>query len=127
MADRVAPILPSRDLDRTAAFYGRLGFDVGVRIDPPENPYMILYIGDLWLHFFAHEGDPARSDAMCYLHLDDPDAWAARLRALELPATGIPRFEDVEDKPWGMREFALVDPDGTLLRGGRDVTELPRG
>jgi uncharacterized glyoxalase superfamily protein PhnB len=26
-----------------------------------------------------------------------------------------------EDKPWGMREFAVVDPDGSLLRIGTPV------
>ena len=58
---------------------------------------------------------------MVYLHLDDPDAWADVYRDLDLPRKGIPRFEDIEDKDWGMREFAVVDPDGTLLRVGRPM------
>ena len=127
MTDRAAPILPSRDFDRTAAFYGPMGFDVGVRIDPPEHPYMILYRGDLWLHFFGHEQEPETSDFMCYLHLGDPDVWADQIRAINLPNAGIPRFMDIEDKPWGMREFAVIDPDGTLIRAGRDITEPPHG
>jgi hypothetical protein len=27
----------------------------------------------------------------------------------------------IEDKPWGMREFALVDPNGNLIRVGHDL------
>jgi hypothetical protein len=29
-----------------------------------------------------------------------------------------PRRLSPEDKSWGMREFAVIDPDGTLLRFG---------
>jgi hypothetical protein len=43
----------------------------------------------------------------------------ADLAAANLPAQGIPRLERVEDKPWGMREFALLDADGNLLKFGR--------
>jgi hypothetical protein len=31
-------------------------------------------------------------------------------------------LEAVEDKPWGMREFAIVDPNGTLIRVGQQRT-----
>ena len=30
-------------------------------------------------------------------------------------------MERIEDKPWGMREFALLDNDGNLLRFGRVI------
>jgi hypothetical protein len=38
-----------------------------------------------------------------------------------LPRKGIPRQDDLDDKPWGMREFAIVDPDGNLIRIGQAV------
>ena len=38
-----------------------------------------------------------------------------------LAAEGIPRVTAPEDKPWGMREFALVDPSGNLIRVGHDL------
>jgi hypothetical protein len=27
----------------------------------------------------------------------------------------------LEDKPWGLREFAVVDPDGNLIRIGQVI------
>jgi hypothetical protein len=39
----------------------------------------------------------------------------------ELPRKGIPRQDVLEDKPWGIREFAIVDPDGNLLRIGQTL------
>jgi hypothetical protein len=41
------------------------------------------------------------------------------LQAVKLPPQGIPRLERVEDKPWCMRECALLDADGNLLKLGR--------
>ena len=38
---------------------------------------------------------------------------------------GIPRITALEDQPWGMREFALVDPDGNLLRVGQELDATP--
>jgi catechol 2,3-dioxygenase-like lactoylglutathione lyase family enzyme len=114
----VAPILPSRDLDATAAFYGRLGFAVAGRYPPPGD-YLILRGHGLELHFFAFpEHDPARSYAGAYVRLADVDGLYARFAAAALPQSGIPRLVPPEDKPWGMRELALVDPDGSLIRAG---------
>ena len=31
---------------------------------------------------------------------------------------GIPRMERLENKPWGLKEFALLDTDGNLIRIG---------
>ena len=30
-------------------------------------------------------------------------------------------MDRLEDKPWGMREFAVIDPDGSLLRIGQVI------
>jgi hypothetical protein len=38
-----------------------------------------------------------------------------------LPGTGIPRMDRLQDKPWGLREFAVVDPDGNLPRVGQVI------
>jgi hypothetical protein len=38
-----------------------------------------------------------------------------------MPLRGIPRMDAIENKPWGMREFAIVDEDGNLLRVGQDL------
>ena len=40
-----------------------------------------------------------------------------------LPSSGIPRIDRLENKPWGIREFAIVDPDGNLLRIGQPSHE----
>ena len=117
----VAPILPSRDLDATAAFYGRLGFEVAGRYPAPDD-YLILRGHGLELHFFAFpEHETARSYAGAYVRLAEVDGLHARFGRAGLPRSGIPRLVPPEDKPWGMREFVVVDPDGSLLRIGTPV------
>ncbi len=118
MTDLAIPTLPSRSLARTQAFYERLGFTA----ERFGDPYLIVERGSLELHFFPYPDlDPASSSFGAYLRVDDVDALHAAFARAGLPAQGIPRLTAPEHKPWGMREFALVDLDGSLLRVGRVV------
>ena len=79
--------------------------------------------GSLSMHFFRHHDlSPSESYAQCYWRVHDVDALHAECRAADLPSKGIPRLEGVGDKPWGMREFAIVDPNGTLVRVGQQIS-----
>jgi catechol 2,3-dioxygenase-like lactoylglutathione lyase family enzyme len=118
----VAPILPSRDLPATATFYSRLAFEQA-GLWPDE--YLIVTRGDAGLHFFfAPDTDPGTSIAGCYLYVPEADSLFAELSRLGLPSEGIPRLHGApEDTDYGMREFALVDPDGNLLRIGASIAD----
>lgn len=116
--DLAIPTLPSRSLPDTLAFYARLGFTG--RVLGTEDAYAVLTRGAVELHFFAHPAlDPATSHAGCYVRVQDADAMHDAFGAAALPAAGIPRLDRIADRPWGMREFAVVDPDGNLLRIGQ--------
>jgi len=45
------------------------------------------------------------------LEVDDVDEWQARVGA-----SGHPIFEPLQDRPWGLRDFRIADPDGYYLR-----------
>ena len=112
----VAPILPSRDLEATKLFYKSLGFG-----QPQLWPgYLIIRRGAVWLHFFhAPDIAPSTSSAGCYLYVDDADALFAEFERVGLPSAGIPRLHGApQDSDYGLREFAVVDLDGNLLRIG---------
>lgn len=116
--DLAIPILPSRSLPDTLAFYARLGFDGEIIGDA----YAILTRGDVELHFFLHATlVPADSWAGCYVRVADVELLYRAFQAAGLPAGGIPRMDTLADKPWGMREFAVVDEDGNLMRVGQDL------
>lgn len=116
--DLAIPTLPSRSVTDTVAFYQQFGFDGKLR--GVGNSYAILTRGTLEFHFFTHRDlRPAESCAGCYFRVVDADSAYEVFRAAGLPEKGIPRLDPIEDKPWGMREFALVDRDGNLIRIGQ--------
>ncbi|WP_042430920.1 bleomycin resistance protein [Streptacidiphilus anmyonensis] len=120
MDEYAVPILPSRDLDETLEFYGRLGFESRGRWDGPDG-YLIVVRGTVELHFRHDPGvDPLATAGSCYLQVRDADAlhqaWAGIGVPTE-PATGS-RLMPVTDTDYRMREFALVDRSGNLLRIG---------
>ncbi len=116
MLGQAIPILPARSLDETLAFYGRLGFAVAFRQTAPDA-YAILRRDGIELHFWGFATlDPARNYAGAYLRVADARALFEEFRAKRIERLGEP-----EDKPWGMREFALIDPNGNLLRIGEAI------
>ena len=118
-SDIAIPILPSRSVNDTVAFFRRLGFEGNVH---GHGDYAILTRGTVELHFFTHhELRPAESSAMCYIRVSDVESIYLAFASAELPRNGIPRQDALEDKTWGMREFSIVDPDGNLIRIGQTL------
>jgi hypothetical protein len=120
MTETAVPILPSRDLNETLVFYLRLGFEN--RGAPPEQwDYLIIGRGGIELHFYADpDVDPLTTAAGCYLRVADANRLHEEWRRVGVPhdpATGS-RLQPPVDTDYGMRELALVDPSGNLLRAG---------
>ncbi len=106
--------MPSLNLDETAGFYQRLGFHLEARY---EGDYAILRRENCEIHFFLKgDLDPTRSFFGCYWRVRDAEALYAEFAALQLPS-----LHPVEEKPWGMLEFALIDPHGNLIRVGQEI------
>jgi predicted lactoylglutathione lyase len=106
----LAAILPCNDLDASEAFYARLGF----ARRSGDDSYRILADEDgAALHLRKAEPGwlaPGRNPFGLYLSTAKVAALAAGAKDLLL---GPP-----EAKPWGMYEFAVSDPDQTLVRVG---------
>lgn len=103
---RLVAILPCNNLDLSEAFYRRLGFEHRTG----DEQYRMLSDGqggELHLNQ-AVEGwlIPGRNPFGLYLYVEEVDELAAKMGC------------QAEDKPWGMYEFSLSDPDETLVRVG---------
>jgi catechol 2,3-dioxygenase-like lactoylglutathione lyase family enzyme len=110
-------ILPCNDLDTSEAFYRRLGFSIKAKY---ESYRILAHQNGAELHLTSTvEGwvVPERNPFGVYLYTDNVDELAASLRDHIIGP--------VEDKPWGMYEFAVSDPNGTLVRVGRPSTNRP--
>ena len=118
--DIAIPQLPSRSLERTLAFYRRRGFEG--EIAAPTQDYAIVDRGSLELHFFLHDSlVPEESAFGCYVRVQDVETIFQAFAAVGLPSSGIPRITGLEYRPWGMREFAIIDEDGSLIRIGQEL------
>jgi hypothetical protein len=115
MIASVIPKLPFINKQLTLDFYiGQLGF----QLDADYGDYVIIHKDRAELHFFAYPTlVPGKSDFMIYLRVDTDiealyEQWKATVPALE-------RLGQLELKPWGQKEFPLIDPNGTLLTFGQ--------
>jgi len=52
-----------------------------------------------------------------YLHVDDAAGWYG-----EIVRHGVEIWHPLADKPWGMREFAIVTPDGHRIVVGQPLS-----
>jgi catechol 2,3-dioxygenase-like lactoylglutathione lyase family enzyme len=118
--DDAVPILPSRDLHATLAFYERLGFE-NAGAPPDRWDYMIIRRNGAELHFYLDPTvDPLTTAFSCYVFTDDADALYAEWSELGIPtdpATGS-RLAPPADMDYGMRQFAVIDPSGNQVSFG---------
>jgi len=120
MLTSICPIFPSSNFKTTSEFYEQLGFVVGALYE--KEGYLILEREDVELHFNRDDSlDPAKSVHSAFVRVTDARELSEKYLQLALPLEGIPRVTYAEDKPWGICEFAIVDPDGHLLRVGHEL------
>ena len=111
------------DMEAAIAFYTRvLAFEVA-RLEP--GGYASLRLGDIILGigpvaklpeeggYFGRDISAQRRGVVVeiVLEVDDVDGWRDRVAA-----SGHPIFEPLQDRPWGLRDFRISDPDGYYLR-----------
>lgn len=105
------PVLKVDDARRSVAFYRDvLGFrlDWEHRFDDGFPLYVSLSRDALTLHLSEHGDETA--PATLVVSVEDVDAAWSELSARGLESEGPP-----EDRPYGVRDFALSDPDGHRL------------
>lgn len=114
------PVLPTRCAHRAKAFYEQLGFRAIAGSSAPD--YVMLRAGEVEVHFFHWPSlEPESSQALQHIRVRDADALHQAWSRVALPAQGLPRMSQLSETPWGVRQFALVDPDGNCLSFGHHV------
>jgi catechol 2,3-dioxygenase-like lactoylglutathione lyase family enzyme len=118
MLTAICPKLPMRNKALTKEYYtGRLGFTVVGNAD--YEGYLMLQKDNIELHFFEFkELDPKENYGQVYIRTDNIDALYQSLLDNKVaihPAGGL------QAKPWGQKEFSLLDPDNNLLTFGQPV------
>lgn len=116
MLTHIHPRLPMRNKAATLAFYvGQLGF--AIRSD--YGNYLILSLDNIEVHFFEFATlDPQNNYAGPYIRTNNIDQFYQKLleKGVAIHPNGA-----LQIKPWGQKEFALLDPDFNLLTFGQEI------
>ena len=114
--ERVAPVIPVRDIDAALERYRRLGFEVELYTGPAR--YAFADRGAVSMHLHGWAGWPTgRTGGVVYLYVSDADALHA-----EWSRAGVDgQLGDPSDTDYGLREFEYKDPEGTVLRVGSSL------
>lgn len=118
MLTNINPKLPMRDKDLTRDFYiNKLGFQVFGSSD--YAGYLMVEKDNIQIHFFEFkELDPKKNYGQVYIRTNNIDDLYKSLVEREII---IHPNGDLTTKPWGQKEFSILDPDNNLLTFGQNA------
>lgn len=118
MLTQIHPKLPMRNKTATRDYYiDQLGFSVFGSADHAD--YLMVEKGDIQIHFFLFEAlEPKENYGQVYIRVQGIDVLYQEMldNSVAIHPNG-----HLQTKPWGQREFALLDPDWNLLTFGEGV------
>lgn len=109
---RAVPDVQSTDIDATKSFYGDLlGFDVSMEVDrfllfsSPTDPAVQVSVNE------TPDGVPVHPGFMVDVGTGE------RVKELydQVQEQGLEVVEPIDDKPWGIRRFGVLDPNGVRV------------
>ncbi|MBS1732394.1 MAG: VOC family protein [Bacteroidetes bacterium] len=113
MLNTIHPKLPMRDENLTRYFYiNKLGFkEFGIA---DFEGYLMVEKDNVQIHFFEFATlDPKENYGQVYIRTDNIDRFFAFAKESGVATTKL------ETKPWGQKEFCMLDPDNNLLTIGQ--------
>jgi hypothetical protein len=115
MLTDVNPKLPMRDKTATKDFYiNKLGFqECG---NAKYDGYLMMEKDNIQIHFFEFKNlDPKENYGQVYIRTNDiENLYQSLLEKKLIHPNGA-----LQTKPWGQKEFAVLDPDNNLLTFGQ--------
>ncbi len=114
MITTIIPKLPMRNKAATMSYYkDKLGFEI---IGDYEK-YFLASKDNSEIHFFEFEAlDPTTNYGQVYIRTNDINTL---YQSLQNNGVNIHPNGHLQVKPWGQREFSLLDPDNNLLTFGQ--------
>lgn len=118
MMKSVHPKLPMRNKAVTKAYYvDQLAFRVIG--DAEYDDYLMVEKENVQLHFFLFkELNPLENYGQIYIRTDDIGSLYQFMLDRKVP---IHPNGTLQSRPWGQREFHLLDPDHNLLTFGQTL------
>ena len=104
-------MLHPRDFDRSLGFYRDvLGLHPMREFGQGDSRGIVFFLGGGYLELTGRQIDPPAPSTELWLQVRD-----VREAERELRAAGIPIIESADEKPWGLIELRVSDPNGLVL------------
>lgn len=117
MLTDINPKLPMRDKILTKEFYlNKLGFKEFGSAD--FDGYLMVEKDNIQIHFFEFKDlNPKENYGQVYIRTTDIE----KLYQSLLEKRVIHPNGNLQTKPWGQKEFSVLDPDNNLLTFGQSI------
>ena len=110
--ERAVPVLASLAIEATQRFYAeKMGFTSVVRY--PD--YGIVERDHVQIHFWLTDDADVPKATSCRVDVDGVDRLYEEMQASGVVHPNGP----LTDQPWGLREFAVLDGDGNMIKFGQ--------
>ncbi|MGN6438672.1 MAG: bleomycin resistance protein [Agriterribacter sp.] len=118
MLTNICPKLPMRSQAATKEFYiNKLGFQQLGKADYEE--YLMISRDNIEIHFFEFkELEPAENYGQVYIRVSNISQLYQSMLDNKL---AIHPAGHLQTKPWGQKEFSMLDPDNNLLTFGESA------
>jgi hypothetical protein len=117
MLTAINPKLPMRNMAATKNFYiTQLGF---TQLGGDYDGYLMVEKDGIEIHFFEFAAlDPKDNYGQVYIRTNDIEGLYKNMLSKQL---SIHPAAPLQIKPWGQKEFSMLDPDNNLLTFGQSV------
>jgi uncharacterized glyoxalase superfamily protein PhnB len=113
----IKAFVPAKDFALAQRFYQDLGFEMAS--EGGGVAYFKHGETSFLLQDFYEAG--LANNLMMHLLVEDVDAWRAQVDAAGLAAKYGVKVTEIEQQPWRMRDFVLIDPSGVMWRIGQNT------
>ncbi len=113
----IKAFVPSKDFELSKQFYKDLGFTMaseGGGIAYFHRDHVSFLLQDFCAASLAE-------NFMMHILVEDVSAWWNHVHESGVLTRYRVRVTELEDQPWGMRDFCLYDPSGVLWRIGQNT------
>lgn len=108
----IRAFVPARDFEQSKQFYQALGFTMPWSSDDLAQ----LRCGECSFLLQKFHVQAHSDNFMMHMLVENVDDWFAQVQAQGLVERFGARVMPPEDRPWGHRDFVLIDPTGVLWR-----------
>jgi uncharacterized glyoxalase superfamily protein PhnB len=112
---KAVPVLASLHIDKTVQFYQeKLGF---TRLVWKDENYAVIDRDQIQIHFWKCNDKIHPENTSCYVNVSDVDTLYQEMKSAGVVHPNGP----LKNQPWGMREFAILDGDGNMIKFGENI------